>query len=512
MSVRYVFKNIAIMLARIFLAAVPAIVTIWLVQYYFNSDLRAFFPAYDADQCMYIREAKTFAAAGFDGGYYGLNGQTAKVGRFGPHGAAYPILYGGLARLFGGWQDWLAPVFNLGFVSLALLILGRRLSLSRLAGIVAFIVTFSSSMIYLPLSYQEALQYAVAMVLALVFSLFFNRLEKGSSARWRNWGALGVVLLASLTRPTWAVLFPAAVYCGTPGRRRDILYAAVLGGGLLFFAYALFAMTATPWNVPTGPGVLIALLHGDLDPLISPLVANMTSLLDFTNNANSTLGLAIMLGGTLLAMAIGKGMESEFQRRNVAIHLCNMFFPVAIYIAIYAGTGNQLNRLISAHFLLSLTLAMLVAPRRAGRLVLGPVLAGCLAMLPATLASYTAYVRPAYDDYLGWRDRIDGLGPDLSRVLQVAANAPSPWLRTLIVYGDDAALAYLAAPAEFGIQGYDLRGLETPFRAGFALLDPAGYAAASQKMPLTPLAKTPHGVLYRNDVAFGFAAAAGAQP
>lgn len=511
-SVPFRAAKAATLLAAVLLAAVPAVATLWLVQHSFDSSLTAFCPAYDVDQYMYVREARTFAAVGFDSGFYGSNGQVARIGRFGPHGPAYAVVYGGLARLFGGWQDWLAPALNLGLVSLALLAVGRRLPLGRFAAIVGLVLLFPSTLLYLPLSYQEAPQYAVALLLALGLARLVAPAGDEPRDRGRVWGVLVGVLLASLTRPTWAVLFPAVVYCATPGRWRDIPIAAALGGGLLVGAYALFSLGASPWNVQAGSTVLLSLLHGDPGPLLARLVGNVQSLLNFTDNAHHSLELAIMLGGTILAMVLGRGRTSLAARRAAALHLCNMFVPFLVYIVVYNGSGYQLNRLLSAHFLLGMTLALLVAPTGTGRLVLAPVLAGCLALLPAALGQYTVFVRPAYDDYFGWRGRIDALALALDPALQLARNAPSPWLRTLIVQEEDVIVPSLAALPEYGIQVYSRGGLDTPFRAGFALLDAAGYATARRATPLTPLATTPRGVLYRNDAAFGFAPAPGTQP
>ena len=78
--------------------------------------------------------------------------------------------------------------------------------------------------------------------------------------------------------------------------------------------------------------------------------------------------------------------------------------------------------------------------------------------------------------------------------------------------GDAAALAYMAAPAAYGIELYVNAGLDKPLGAGFLLLDDAAHARLRPHMPLTLLEKTPSGGLYRNDVAFGFAKPGEARP
>lgn len=497
-------KRLLARLAAVLLAFAPALVAVGLVAHYFRADLTAFCPAYDVDQYMYVVEARTFAAAGFSGGYYGSGGQTAKLLRFGPHGAGHALVYGGLARLLGGWSDWLVPVLNMAFVSLALLCLGRKLSLGRLACLTAFFCLFPQTLLYLPLSYQEAFQYAVALLLALGLGGYLRKAADGvASGRDMAW-ALGLVFLAGLSRPTWAVLFPALLWArarpGWPG----LAISLAGGGGLLAATYGAFSLFASPWHVASGPGMFQALARLDFAPLLHQAGGNLASLLNFQDNAVNTLNLLIIVGGTGL-LAVVSCLAKPRRYGQAAFHVCNVFGPLALYVVVYNGTGYQLTRLLSAHFLLSFAVFLLGAPAGAARLAAGPILAACLGMLPMSLKSFVIFVRPAYDDYAGYAGRIDDLRRDMAPALLLSKDAPSPWLRTLAIVSGDEPVPSLAVPDFYGVQVYAASSLDTPLKAGFVLLDAKAHALAAQANVLTHLADTAHGALYRNDVAFGFA-------
>ena len=499
-------KRLFARLAAVLLAFVPALVAVGLVAHYFRADLTAFCPAYDVDQYMYVVEARTFAVAGFSGGYYGSGGQTARLLRFGPHGAVHPLVYGGLARLLGGWNDWLVPALNMAFVALALLCLGRKLSLGRLACLTAFLCLFPQTLLYLPLSYQEAFQYAVALLLALGLGGYLLKAADGAASGRDTVWALGLVFLAGLTRPTWAVLFPALLWArarpGWPGLAR----ALAGGGGLLAATYAAFSLFASPWHVASGPGMFQALARLDFGPLLHQTGGNLASLFNFRDNAVNTLNLLIIVGGTgLVALVSCLGKAGARRYAVAAFHVCNVLAPLALYVIVYNGTGYQLTRLLSAHFLLSFAVFLLVAPPGSVRWAAGPVLAACLGMLPMSLKSFVLFVRPAYDDYAGYARQINALRQEMASALLLSKDAPSPWLRTLAIVSGDEALPSLAVPDFYGVQVYAPSSLETPLKAGFVLLDAKAHALAAKANALTHAADTSRGTLYRNDVAFGFA-------
>jgi hypothetical protein len=494
------------LLAVAALAAAPALLALFLIGRCFQTGVGSFCPAYDVDQFLYAREAATFAAAGFDGGYYGGDGQKAVLGRFGPHGAAYPVLYGSLAKLCGGWRDYLSPVFNMVLVTLALALCARAMSLGALAALAVCMALFPPLVFYMSTAYQEALQIALGLGLGAALAGF-----AGAPSRRGLWRMLVLVLVASLTRPTWAVLFPAVLWCAGEARWRRALWALLGGGAALGAAYALFSLTASPWMALAGPKPGLSALAAGPAAVWSLLAANLVRLADFSNNRYQSLVLLLMLGGVLLAMGAAAA-DRQARLRALAVHACNFLAPFGLYLMVYTGSGRHLPRLLAAHGALSLAYAAASLPRRGRALVFAPVLAACLALLPATLGEYALYIRPAYDDFNGYKARIAAQAAAMTPPLSLSLGAPSPWLRTLALPTGDIAVPFLAPPAAYGLEIYTPEALGKPLKPGFALLSPAQYALAAPATPLTAVAETPAGTLYRNDAAFGFAPWPGGTP
>lgn len=493
-------KSIFFVLIKAILAVMPALVCMFLLLYFFNANIFNFYPAYDIDQYYYFREAKTFASAVFNGGYYGSNDLVAKVGRYGPHGLAYPLVYGGVAKLLGGWRDWLVPTLNMVFLTAAIAWSIKELPVSRAMILALFLVVFSPIITYLPLGYQEAPQYALALLLSGPLAAL-GALDRPVNRKTVVL-ALVVVFVASLTRPTWAVLFPAIFFCALPGRLQDVFWALGAGGGLLAIAYGVFSLTASPWDVQAGVSLLTSLLHGDPEPLFSRLVPNLESLLRFADNRHHSLTLCVVLGGTMLAVVPALAHSKSMRRRLAFLHVCNVFVPCFVYITIYNGTGYQLTRLLSAHFLLSLAVVVRTAPLRSARIVFAPVLAACLGMLPASLGNYALSVRPSYDDYDDLNDKVSGLSEVIRPFLVGVENDIDPWRRTMGVMHDNIIEPALAVPDFYGIQAYSSWGLERSIRSGFILLSHDEGVIAGKHTKLNPLVSTRHGILYRNEKAF----------
>lgn len=496
--------------AALLLSLVPGLATVWLILHYFNTDLMAFFPAYDVDQYMYAAEARTFAEAGFGGGYYGSGGATARFLRFGPHGAAYPLLYGGAAWLLGGWRDWLAPFFNLVCVTTSLAYVATAMSLGRFACLIAFVCLFPLTMQYMPLSYQEGLQFAVALALAAQAAAYFGRLEAGTCRKRDVAKMLCVTFLATFTRPTWAVLFPALCFARREKGVLSAVYSLALGGVLLVAGYGFFTLFASPWHITSGPSLVQGFLRLDFSPLTRLAGANLASLLNFRDNALHTLELLLIMGGSGLMILLACCKRDGARSLGLAVfHACNVFAPLVVYVTAYNGTGYQLTRLVSAHFLLSFALHLLTAPPGAAKLVVAPVLSVCLGLFPMSLKKFVLFTQPAYVDSAGYRERVETLRREIAPHLLLTEKVGAPWLRTLAVGVPDAPVTSLAAPPFYGIQVYDDNALSTVMPVGFALLDKAAHDKASRFNALTPIVETAYGVLYRNDAAFGSGAKRG---
>lgn len=148
--------------------AVPVICTLFLVRVYLDESLTAFIPQ-RSDRIFHWHQTATFAAAGFNGGYYTVNEQPAAFSlvRFYAHGPVYPILYGSIGRLVG-WKLNTAPLLNLAFLSFALAVFIAYVKPTRwqllLTGLV--ILTCWPIHLYLVTNMRLALFASLAIILA----------------------------------------------------------------------------------------------------------------------------------------------------------------------------------------------------------------------------------------------------------------------------------------------------------------------------------------------------------
>jgi hypothetical protein len=205
------------LLATIFVSG-PALVVSGLLDNYFHATLLDcnYRPGVlgRCDEMHYWCEIECFDRAGFKGGYSIVNEKpaAARWTHFGPHGPAFPVLCGTLARLFG-WHAATAPLFNVGWLVVASIAwLGLvRPTLKQLAAAAFVVLTFWPCLLYIPATLQESVHCAVAIALA---GLAHRSIAAGDR---RTWPFLVLASMASLVRLTWALLLLIPVLA--PGQR-----------------------------------------------------------------------------------------------------------------------------------------------------------------------------------------------------------------------------------------------------------------------------------------------------
>lgn len=100
-----IIRRVGTFLARLLVSFLPALLVISILHFRYGTNIYEHVPVWN-DEVGYWHQAATFAAVGFQGGYYSYNENTARATwtRFGVHGPWYPMLYGTLGRLLGGWE------------------------------------------------------------------------------------------------------------------------------------------------------------------------------------------------------------------------------------------------------------------------------------------------------------------------------------------------------------------------------------------------------------------------
>ncbi|MEU7748864.1 hypothetical protein [Nonomuraea sp. NPDC049158] len=428
------------------IAISPALVTAFLVRYYFNVGLLGFTPSW-SDEIDYWHQVATFRAVGFAGGFYGVDEAQAKLSflHFGSHGPAFPMLMAGISAV-AGWRPFSGPLINMGLMAAAIF---GYLALSR-AGWVrtaltgALVLTFWPVMLYLSSTMQETVQQALAIVLAGVFVLLIRRDPRAS----RTVFAAGIVLLAlaGLLRPTWALLFlPLFFLRGTMLSGRQLVWAALKAVPAVAAAFGLWVAASTPF-----PGFFSQVTELTAR---SPLAGTKLLILHIWTNAKGFVGgewLELGLRAALLAIVVSAAvLVVRHLRRSTAghhedlaagaFHLLNLVPMLVMVVVVYDVSDWRDSRVLAPHVLLS----ALVALARSERVVVIITLATNLALIgafgPVFFELHQQHFFPA-----------DPKAAALSRYITYKGEAPA-WENTLMVDLPNYDSGLLDVPAGVGL-------------------------------------------------------------
>jgi hypothetical protein len=215
-------------------AAAAPIVSVASVLFLLGCGLDSYWPAF-SDDVVFNHQIRTFATAGFSGGYYTVGEMPAPLSftHFGPHGPFYPALYGVLLWPFGAnvsgpiWAHhgvmWMATFLGLLLV---------RPTAGGALAVGAVVTTFWPALSMLTASMQEGLHFSIAIF--------------GAAAAFYGRGRIGAAVygVASVIRPTWALGMIALIQKPLSGHR----LALRLGGvALLSVGFiVLFGFISAP--------------------------------------------------------------------------------------------------------------------------------------------------------------------------------------------------------------------------------------------------------------------------
>lgn len=224
-----------------FCAALPPLVSIAAVSFLLNSSLNSYWPVVSDDVSL-NHQIRTFASAGFSGGYYTIDEipAFASFSHFGPHGPFYPALYGSLLRLFE--PSISGPVWlNHGLIFIACVssFLIARVSVGRALSAGLVTATFWPTICMLSASMQEALHFSISLLGA---GLAFHA---NASKRIL---LSGLYFAMSTIRPTWALGIIAAFR--RPVSISALGIQAIIVVALSALAFLLFLLVSAP--VPSG--------------------------------------------------------------------------------------------------------------------------------------------------------------------------------------------------------------------------------------------------------------------
>jgi hypothetical protein len=453
---------------------------------------------YYNDEIHYWNEVSCFTAVGFNGGYFVPNEHPAPctLTRFGPHGPVFPVLYGCLARVLGGWHLWSGPVFNI-----VLLMLGAafwlwccRLDPIRLGTGIFFLATFWPCLRFLPCTMQEGLNDALAFVLAGLA----NADVTGKRRPWTSYAFLVAVVLASVVRITWILLLIpwASVVLGRVSWRKRLLALTVIA--FVFPACVLLnRFLCAPY--PNFVSSLIQTAHSSPSHAFDEFVWrgrwSVAKYFSPRNGETSEVLLRCEVIGLFLVSVWQCVMRSGSDRRAYFFTALNLGCITCLTIALYDVVDWRDYRVVGPHLLVSL---LLLLAGNGSRLVLHMAGVNLVFMMPF----FSEFAYSNSDRFL-----IDSANIVKSRA-GFEHYVPydleeSAWGNTVLIDVNHQEFLLLAVPPGIGIsfvmKNLDEESLELPPKSKYVILwYSPDHPSVRDRMHLRPLTRFPMGMLYEN--------------
>lgn len=489
---------------------IPAIVGSILLALVTNKTFFDFAPFW-SDELFHWHQAITFARAGFEGGFYTVSEVPPPVSyaHFYAWGAFTPAFYGTIWRLTGwGLTSGLFTNLILLGLATALFIRFTRPTFLQLALLGAVLATFAPTILYVPSNMQQILHQTIALLAAAGFAYLLGRTSGGRGALL----IVGLLMLASLVRPTWGLLLLPALVLAV----RERGWRWMLGAALL--SVVLVALLATIFHAHVAPfpyfrtGFLDNPEGTPLDRILTLLryIELNISMLD--EGPTTAIGQRLQLAGLgaalLLLLGLAWRKRDQTAGWQIALHLYNLGVVFLFVISLHETTDGRDYRVLAPHLLL--TLALLVQQNR--RWLVGLVVVSMLALwlpnLPYNmLDQYREGNMPRYSGAI--QQQITRWTPALESALAYDPDAPSAWCNTVsmsffyVIPAAGEAGLVLSIPAGIGqsfVWAFDAPGFPNPpqFRARYLMLTDDDYRAWQQGLNVRPLIAVQNGTLYEN--------------
>lgn len=492
-------RTVSSNLVRVILSLLPAALVLGFIWMSFGASIADFMPHYDVDQYIYWHEMATYALHGFKGGYYGVNEMLSPLKGFGPHGVGIAMVYGFFYGLLPGSGFAIIPVINISLLTLALgaYVWFASPGLGKATVVSLAVSLYPPLFLYLPTSFQDGLHCAFAIVLAMLFIRLISNGRQSNQLAFRV--AVGIFLLVlCFVRYTWAVCFLPYFYIIMVGRRWRLPLAIALTLAISIAVVWFFSQFVPTWYSSPQSGVHVsgALLSDRLTFMLERAMANLRSLVDYTNNRAAAAVLAGGVAFTALGMAAAWRMSSwtrdELSPGAVVflIIATNMAGLLAVFIVAWTGSGSHVVRLLSANYLFCFIVTFHIFPWR----VFHGFVAYNATLLPLYLGIFQVYHLPGYINS-DVRRLIKEVSGKVSPHLQPSV-AASPWDKTIFVDVPERGIAYLSIPAGFGIQTTDGRANNVHRLSRYALT--TSQPGSRGQAPWIPLVETAIGTLYAN--------------
>lgn len=476
--------------AAIFVGILPVAVVIAMAAWLFGASPARAIP-YVGDEVAYWLQIASFQTAGFDGGYATIEEQISQVSflHFGPHGPPYAVLFGTIARVVG-WNYWSGPAFSAVFLVMAIAawVLSAR---PPLVAASLFMATFWPLLLALPNTMEESLHGALACAIAALLVRLPS--EETEADRRISVALLGLVIVASLIRPLWALL--AIPLWGRWGRPGQWKFWAGTGAGVVFAAsmYLLYTRLASPYRGPSG-GVLLAILSQPLTVLpnvLQRLVAQVEAWFAWRDRWFEILFRYELVALGLAAVVLAMTQRDPRDRLRLA-WAASMSAFVLLSVLTFIDIGSWRDyRMVTPIVLLLWLLIASVRPR-----VLWVAIAIHLVVSPIGVRTFVDFQEPRFDK--DRRPAIDAFASDVRGVLAYDKSLP-PWGNSMLVHVDAYQYPLLGLPKGMGVSAaIEWDKVAVPFKSRYLLLRPADVDALTAVVRMRKLRDTSLGALYEN--------------
>jgi hypothetical protein len=473
---------------RVLAACGPMVVSFALLHLWLGRSIVDYVPV-QSDDLSYWHQASSFARVGFGNGYYTYEELPAALpSAYGAWGPMFPMVYGALLFLTGTVTPASVVLLNLvlfgALVFVALLMARPTVRQTVVVGLV--LASYPPLLVYLPGGMQEPLHHAFAVLIAAAFLRLLNGHRHALAT------LCGIVVIASLFRPTWSFLLLPATFLAVRGKPRVVALKALAAACSAVAALsALFPL----WAAPYPYGVSYRATHADgLQHKASVLFHNVKHNLHLLVQPGEWV---LRIGAPQFFALVLVGLVALFLLwRKRSVPLTGVVFLAlalpAVFVVLVYGVDNS-TRTLSPHLLFAAVLVGLtvdVVPVAIGFLALN------LAMGVLVKPDFLLYNRP---NYTAAKATIDEVRPILAEHLKYRPDA-DPWCNTLL---DSARVPFqyqlAAVPAGFGISVDIDHSLTGPVKSAYVLAkEPAADWLRSYGTRLERIADTPQGTLYRN--------------
>lgn len=470
-----------------------------------------------SDEVIYWHQTVSFAAAGYNSGYYTVAEAPASIGPYYVWGALTPALYGSVASVFG-WAWWSHIVLHLIVLaaSTVFFIVGTRPTRWQLVLLALTLATYVPLLLYSATAMQQVLHLAFA----LLFAAGFVHLLNGTLKWWGFALLVASILLVGLTRPTWLLLLLPAFALVAPRKNwRALLYALLAAAPLIAIVAIVYQASAAPY--PHFRSEFVALLREDIVAAVAALIAYLWANLGlltqgFTAAIGQRLQILLIVVASLVVLARPGwqskqdpnlswrfwrlGGESGFGLSTIpefGLHLFNLLTAYAATLALHEVVDARDYRVLAPHLLF----AMLLLLARKRYILLGTLIVSMVLLLPAAAEFHAGYAAK-YDgttpaQYAEWDDTVDAAA-------QYNPDAPDAWCNTLLFspfYFNRPGLL-LAFDPGIGLSWLNSADqLEGAPRSRYLLLTHEDATALQARVPMERVFAVPGGNLFINQAA-----------